>query len=146
MYQEVKTFWAAFALFVLPTLVFAEKTDINEIRLAGPFSTTKPLMTDSLDSEGKKINIDDVLIDAFVKTDIWKGKETKAEVVLPATAEPQLYMAGFTMQNTGFVKGKINVKCESKHKLFVDGNEQGGDFELVPGRHDISIKLTHFNH
>ena len=141
MYQEVKTFWAAFALFVLPTVVFAENTDINEIRLAGPFSTTKPLMTDSLDSEGKKINIDDVLIDAFVKTDIWKGKETKAEVVLPATAEPQLYMAGFTMQNTGFVKGKINVKCESKHKLFVDGNEQGGDFELVPGRHDISIKL-----
>ena len=50
-------------------------------------------------------------------------------------------MAGFTFQNTGFAKGKINVKCESRHKLFIDGNEQGGDFELVPGRHEVSIKL-----
>ncbi|MBR0543336.1 MAG: S9 family peptidase [Bacteroidaceae bacterium] len=98
-------------------------------------------MTDTLDNEGNRIDIDDVLMDAFVKKDIWKDKETKTEIVLPATAEPQLYMAGFTLQNTGFVKGKINVKCESKHKLFVDGNEQGGDFELVPGRHEISIKL-----
>ncbi|MBQ5681583.1 MAG: S9 family peptidase, partial [Bacteroidaceae bacterium] len=98
-------------------------------------------MTDTLDNEGNRIDIDNVLMDAFVKKDIWKDKETKTEIVLPATAEPQLYMAGFTLQNTGFVKGKINVKCESKHKLFVDGNEQGGDFELVPGRHEISIKL-----
>ena len=141
MYQEAKTIWAAFALFVLSTAVFAEKTDINEIRLAGPYSTTKPLMTDTLDNEGNRIDIDNVLMDAFVKKDIWKDKETKTEIVLSATAEPQLYMAGFTLQNTGFVKGKINVKCESKHKLFVDGNEQGGDFELVPGRHEISIKL-----
>lgn len=141
MYQEAKNIWAAFALFVLSTAVFAEKTDINEIRLAGPYSTTKPLMTDTLDNEGNRIDIDNVLMDAFVKKDIWKDKETKTEIVLPATAEPQLYMAGFTLQNTGFVKGKINVKCESKHKLFVDGNEQGGDVELVPGRHEISIKL-----
>ncbi|MBO4550794.1 MAG: hypothetical protein J5733_08690, partial [Bacteroidaceae bacterium] len=120
----------------------AETIDVKNIRMAGPYSTIKPLMTDSLDSEGNRIDIESTLLDAFMKTDIWKDKESKEKIVLPAANdEPQLYMAGFTFQNTSYAKGKINVKCESRHKLFIDGNEQGGDFELVPGRHEVSIKL-----
>ena len=144
MYQETKSIWAAFALFFLPQMMAATTTDVNNIRLSGPYPTIKPLMTDSLDSEGNRIDIESTLMDAFMNTDIWKNQESKEEVVLSATNdEPQLYMAGFTMQNTGFAKGKVNVKCESKHKLFIDGNEQGGDFELVPGRHEVSVKILH---
>ena len=144
MYQETKSLWAAFALFFLPQMMAATTTDVNNIRLSGPYPTIKPLMTDSLDSEGNRIDIESTLMDAFMNTDIWKNQESKEEIVLSATNdEPQLYMAGFTMQNTGFAKGKVNVKCESMHKLFIDGNEQGGDFELVPGRHEVSVKLLH---
>lgn len=50
-------------------------------------------------------------------------------------------MGTFNLQNTGFAKGKINVRCESRHKLYIDGNELNGDFELVPGRHEVGIKL-----
>ncbi len=139
MYREVKTFWAALALIALP--IMANATDVKNLRLVGPYPTNKPFMTDSLDSEGNRIDLDNVLMDAFAKTDIWKDKPSVEEVVLPPTDEPQLYMAGFTFQNTGFAKGKVNVKCESKHKLYIDGNEQGGDFELVPGRHEVSIKI-----
>ncbi|MBP5393014.1 MAG: S9 family peptidase [Bacteroidaceae bacterium] len=139
MYQEVKTLWATLALIALP--IMANATDVKNLRLVGPYPTNKPLMTDSLDSEGNRIDLDNVLIDAFTKTDMWKDKPSVEEVVLPPTDEPQLYMAGFTFQNTGFAKGKVDVKCESKHKLFIDGNEQGGNFELVPGRHDVCIKL-----
>ena len=139
MYREVKTFWAALALIALP--IMANATDVKNLRLVGPYPTNKPFMTDSLDSEGNRIDLDNVLVDAFAKTDIWKDKPSVEEVVLPPTDEPQLYMAGFTFQNTGFAKGKVNVKCESKHKLYIDGNEQGGDFELVPGRHEVSIKI-----
>ena len=139
MYREVKTLWAALALIALP--IMANATDVKNLRLVGPYPTNKPFMTDSLDSEGNRIDLDNVLMDAFAKTDIWKDKPSVEEVVLPPTDEPQLYMAGFTFQNTGFAKGKVNVKCESKHKLYIDGNEQGGDFELVPGRHEVSIKI-----
>ena len=144
MYQEVKSLCLGIALLSTPVLSAASLPtgeDLKSLRLAGPFPTTKPLMTDTLDNEGNRIDVENVLLDAFMKTDIWKDKEPKEEQILPSCDEPQLYLAGFTLQNTGFAKGKINVKCESKHKLFIDGNEQGGDFELVPGRHEISIKL-----
>ena len=137
MYQEAKTFWAALALFSLPLMASAETKDVTNIRLIGPYSITKPLMTDSLDSEGKQIDLDEVFMDSPVPTSI-KGENT----TLPFSINNEgFYFAGFSIQNTGFAKGKVNVKCESKHKLYIDGNELGGDFELVPGRHEVSVKI-----
>jgi len=121
---------------------------VTSIRLAGPYNIAKPLMTDTLDTEGKRIDLDEVYMDGSAPFLLPQGGETAAvktplPFVLPIEGESEgvLYMAGFTLQNTGFAKGKVNVKCESKHKLFIDGNEQNGDFELVPGRHEVSIKL-----
>lgn len=137
MYQEAKTFWAALALFSLPLMASAETKDVTNIRLIGPYSITKPLMTDSLDSEGKQIDLDEVFMDSPVPTSI-KGENT----TLPFSINNEgFYFAGFSIQNTGFAKGKVNVKCESKHKLYIDGNELGGNFELVPGRHEVSVKI-----
>ena len=147
-----------FSLFFLPALMAAETIDVNKIRLVGPYPMTKPFMTDTLDSEGNRIDLDeDFLIHNSSQSSgaggtqftIHNSKGTGREVkgdegfVLSVEADggKALYVAGFTMQNTVFAKGKVNVKCESKHKLFIDGNEQGGDFELVPGRHEVSIKL-----
>jgi dipeptidyl aminopeptidase/acylaminoacyl peptidase len=126
-------------------MMAAENIDVNSIRLAGPYPTVKPFMTDTLDAEGNRIDLDDVYINAFTDPLQTSPSMEKLPFVLPLEGESEgaIYLAAFTLQNTGFAKGKINVKCESKHKLFVDGNEQGGDFELVPGRHDISIKLLH---
>ena len=124
-------------LIALPLNLLAETKDVTDIRLAGPYSITKPFMTDSLDSEGKQIDLDEVFMNSPVPTSI-KGEETS----LPFSINDEgFYFAGFSIQNTGFAKGKVDVKCESKHKLFIDGNEQGGDFELVPGRHEVSVKI-----
>ena len=124
-------------LIALPLNLMAETKDVTNIHLIGPYSITKPFMTDSLDSEGKQIDLDEVFMDSPVPTSI-KGEETS----LPFSINDEgFYFAGFSIQNTGFAKGKVNVKCESKHKLYIDGNEQGGDFELVPGRHEVCIKL-----
>lgn len=134
------------SLIALPALMAAENIDVNKIRLAGPYPMTKPFMTDSLDSEGKKIDLDEVFIGGNeFNIQNSKFKESSSEGGFALSAEQEggsaLYIAGFSFQNTGFAKGKVNVKCESRHKLFIDGNEQGGDFELVPGRHEVSIKL-----
>ena len=124
-------------LIALPLNLMAETKDVTNIHLIGPYSITKPFMTDSLDSEGKQIDLDEVFMDSPVPTSI-KGEETS----LPFSINDEgFYFAGFSIQNTGFAKGKVNVKCESKHKLYIDGNELGGDFELVPGRHEVCIKL-----
>ena len=137
-------------LFALPALMAAEEIDVTSIRLVGPYNIAKPLMTDTLDSEGNRIDLDEVMMDGAAPLLLPRGGENAAaKTSLPLILSPSgeqeggraLYIAGFTMQNTGFAKGKINVKCESKHKLFIDSNEQNGDFELVPGRHEVSIKL-----
>lgn len=134
----MKLFLQLTACFIaLPLNLLAETKDVTNIHLIGPYSITKPFMTDSLDSEGKQIDLDEVFMDSPVPTSI-KGEETS----LPFSINDEgFYFAGFSIQNTGFAKGKVNVKCESKHKLYIDGNEQGGDFELVPGRHEVCIKL-----
>ena len=135
------------SLFFLPVMMAAENIDVNSIRLAGPYPTIKPFMTDTLDAEGNRIDLNEVYMNAFTDPLQTSTSMERLPFVLPFEGESggRLYLAAFTLQNTGFAKGKINVKCESKYKLFVDGNEQGGDFELVPGRHDISIKLLFKN-
>lgn len=134
----MKLFLQLTACFIaLPLNLMAKTKDVTNIHLIGPYSITKPFMTDSLDSEGKQIDLDEVFMDSPVPTSI-KGEETS----LPFSINDEgFYFAGFSIQNTGFAKGKVNVKCESKHKLYIDGNELGGDFELVPGRHEVSVKI-----
>ena len=133
-------------LLLLPLTAFAESTDITGIRLAGPYPVTMPFMTDSLDSEGNKIDLDEAFMELHIEgARNWGRLYSPAPCPLPLAPEkllaPQLYLASFSLQNTGFAKGKVNVKCESRHKLYIDGNEQGGDFELVPGRHEVCIKI-----
>ena len=135
-----------FSLLFLPSLLAAETIDVTSIRLAGPYHINKPLMTDTLDNEGNRIDLDEVYMDSPLPAPPL-GDCLTSPLSIPLSTPPKgemegaLYFASFTMQNTGFAKGKVNVKCESKHKLFIDGNEQGGDFELVPGRHEVGIKL-----
>ena len=138
------------SLFFLPAMMSAETIDVASIRLAGPYSISKPLMTDTLDNEGKRIDIDEVIMDAYMdgarSMGQGAGEHTmlqQSSYPLPTASCPQIYFASFDIQNTGFAKGKVNVTCEGRHKLFIDGNEQGGDFELVPGRHEVGIKILH---
>ena len=137
-----------FSLLFLPNMLAAENIDINKIRLAGPYPMTKPFITDTLDNEGNKIDLDEVYMDGGqfkIQNSKFKDASPEGGFILSPSGELEggraVYFASFTMQNTCFAKGKVNVKCESRHKLFIDGNEQGGDFELVPGRHEVSIKL-----
>ena len=137
------------SLIALPMMVAAETIDVTNIRLAGPYPMANPFMTDSLDAEGKKIDLDELYMETTPLQLPQRGENTPLQtsptggfVLSPSgKAEGGCYLAAFTIQNTGFAKGKVNVKCESKNKLYIDGNEQGPDFELVPGRHEVSIKL-----
>lgn len=132
-------------LIALPMMVAADTLDVKNIRLLGPYTMSKPLMTDTLDTEGGRIDLDNVYMDSSLPLPLSGEKGVACSLPLPLESEAEgcgdIYIASFVIQNTCFAKGKIDVKCDSRHKLFVDGNEQGGDFQLVPGRHDIAIKL-----
>lgn len=130
------------SMLLLSTIAGAENIDVTSLRMAGPYPVIKPVMTDSLDAEGKKINLDDLYMEFSVPNSASGQYITNTlPYILSAQAGGVLYMGTFNLQNIGFAKGKINVRCESRHKLYIDGNELNGDFELVPGRHEVGIKL-----
>ena len=148
MYQEAKKLTAL--LLAMPLILAAETIDVTTISIVGPYPTVNPLMTDTLDAEGKRINLNEVYMDESqfkIKDSKFKAAVLDGDFVLHpsknavAKGQGSIFMVGFNFQNTSFAKGKVNVKCESRHKLFIDGNEPGGDFEMVPGRHEVSIKL-----
>ena len=176
------------SLWVPAAWAAADTIEVRQVSMAGPYTVSAPLLTDSLDCEGKPISTDDLLFEASPKSST-KGKDVPLPLTFPKAstqptpqgegkASPQLspkgegvksfplgedlveasslgeesgeawgsdgnalYLMNFTMQNTGFAKGKVNVKCQSKHKLYIDGDEGNGEFELLPGRHEVSIKL-----
>ena len=47
-----------FILLFLPAMLEAENIDVTSLRIAGPYLAIKPFMTDSLDSEGNRIDLD----------------------------------------------------------------------------------------
>ena len=53
------------SLILLPMMMAAENIDVTSIRLAGPYPTTKPFMTDTLDTEGKRIDMDEVYLESL---------------------------------------------------------------------------------
>ena len=129
-------------LCLLPTLMAAASIDVTSVRLGGPYPIVKPFMTDSLDTEGNRIDLDEVYISGALSPTLTAADSRQTPFIIGGESDGEaLYLATFTLQNTCFAKGKIDVKCQSRNKLFIDGGEQGSDFELVPGRHEVSIRL-----
>lgn len=115
--------------------------DVEQLRINGPFCITAPLMTDTLDAERNKIDIDQAMMKTAISPALWEKGTISNDGVLNSNASQCLHIAGFNLQTTGFAKCKINITCKSRNTLYVDGNESGADVSLVPGRHSIAIKL-----
>ena len=63
------------SLLFLPALMAAENIDVTNLYMIGPYPTPKPFMTDTLDAEGKKIDLDEVYLESL--TPILSEREGK---------------------------------------------------------------------
>ncbi len=128
-------------LFLAAHTVVAAAVDVDKVLVAGPYPITTPVMTDSLDAECAKLNAEDVFFDTPLPLSLWKEKGVSTDSILAAPEVTSLYVAGFYIENTGYAKCKVNVRCSSKNTLYIDGVKQEGEVSLVPGRHAVSLKL-----
>ena len=118
----------------------AEETRVMRLRMTQPYGTERPFMTDTADVNGKAWDLGKTLMDNSVSPLAWRtGVETE-DSVLAAPATDVVRLAGFTVQNESFAKLKVKVEGLKDFQIYVDG-QQGGEQNLVPGRHDVVVKI-----
>ena len=136
----IKTIVSTTLLMVATLAATAQqKTEVGAFRLAGPFAVSQPFATDSVDVQGKKFDERSLLGGlslAQQPTTTWKSgrlpslKDTKSVGVL-----------SFYINNSSYLKGKIEVRGPKNYKLFVDGVESGADLKLAPEHHTVALRF-----
>ena len=135
------------ASFLLCSLAQAKEIKVLQYRHAGPFSVSRPVLTDSLNVNGKAFGTEMLL-----KTVVSKDKiEEKSSIVstndgkYPITA-PQdgyaLHYYTFYLNSTRYTKGSLSVKASGNFQVFVDGEKVNAESELTlePKRYEVQVK------
>jgi dipeptidyl aminopeptidase/acylaminoacyl peptidase len=114
------------------------KTDITQFNLSGPYAVTTPVAFDTVDVQGKKFD-DKTLISSIALTSRATGKFDG--LVLPSLEDSRsVGSLTFYVNNSDFLKGKIEVKGPKNYKLFIDDAEASPDLKLAPEHHTFTIK------
>ena len=142
-----KTTWTTLAIALLATgPVGAQaqekseqvKTVINTFNQSGPFAVSKPFAIDTVDVQGNKFDDNALMTGISLQA---PATQTFSGAVLPSLSDSRsVGMLTFYVNNSDYLKGKINVKGPKNHKLFIDGKEAGGELKLAPEHHTFCIK------
>ena len=114
------------------------KTPVTEFNLAGPYAVSAPFAIDTVDVQGKKFDPVSQL-GSIALTSHFTGKFSGQ--VLPSLPDSKsVGLLSFYVNNSDFIKGKIEVKGPKHSKLFIDGVEAGGELKLAPEHHTFTIQ------
>ena len=118
----------------------AESTKVTRLRVTQPYTTNRPFMTDTTDVNNKAWDLKQDLMSNSVSPLAWRqGVETE-DSVLAAPDNDAIRLAGFTVENRNFAKVSVKVAGAKECQVYVDGT-MGTDQNLVPGRHDVVLKI-----
>ena len=129
------------ATFVaLAAAIQAEEIPVRSYRLSQPFASVRPFVTDTADVNGKAWNFDQTLMDNSVSPLAWRTGIETTDSVLPAPASAAVRLVGFQVQNQNFAKVNVKVNGPKNYQVYIDG-KLGPEQNLVPGRHDVVLKV-----
>ena len=115
-----------------------QKTTVTTFRQAGPFAVTTPFATDTVNVQGKKFDEKSVLSALPVQAE---PTATFTGSVLPSLSNSKsVGVLTFYVNNSSYVKGKVEVKGPKNYRLFIDGVEAGGELKLAPEHHTFAIR------
>ena len=114
------------------------KTEIREFNHAGPFAVTAPLALDTIDMQGKKFE-EKSWLSSVSLTSPANGRFS-GEVLPSLPDSKSVGLLTFFVNNSDFVKGKIEVKGPKNYQLFLDGQEATPELKLAPEHHTFAIK------
>ena len=115
------------------------KTDVKEFNLAGPFAVSAPLSVDTVNVKGEKFDAKSLLGSLALTAE---PTTTFSGCVLPSLKDSKsVGILSFYVNNSDYLKGKIEVKGPKNYKLFIDGQEAGADLKLAPEHHTFAIRF-----
>ena len=128
-------------LLVLPMMLMAQQTTpIREFNLCGPYAVSAPFASDTVDVNGRKFDEQSLLNAVGLKEDA--PATVYKEVLVPSLSDQKsVGVLSFYVNNTDYLKGRLEVKGLKHYKVFVDGVEAGGELKLAPEHHTVSIKF-----
>ena len=133
-----KVLFVLFAANCALSSIAQVKTAVTEFNIAGPYAVAAPFGVDTVDVKGKKFDPNS-LMSAIALTSQPTGKFSDA--VLPSLADSKsVGLLSFYLNNSSYLKGKIEVKGPKHSKLFIDGVEAGGELKLAPEHHTFTIQ------
>ena len=135
----MKNFISTMVLMVVTLHTSAQiKTTVSEFRQAGPFAVTTPFSTDTVNVQGKKFDEKSVLSALPVQIE---STANFTGCVLPSLSDSKsVGVLTFYVNNSSYIKGKIEVKGPKNYRLFIDGTEAGGELKLSPEHHTFAIR------
>ena len=115
-----------------------QKSEVTTFNQAGPFAVAAPQVADSVDVQGRKFDnlslLSAVPLQTAPTTTFTGGR-------LPSlTDSKSVGILSFYVNNSSYVKGKIEVKGPKNYKLFIDGVEAGAELKLAPEHHTFAIR------
>ena len=118
----------------------AENIDIKQFRYAGPYTVQKPFQTAPTNVQSTSFSDKD-LLNSELSLDNLSESKTLSGGTLPTSNGYALHLAGFSIDNTHFAKGKIQISGVEHYMLFIDGEIYSKEeIALEPGTHSIIIK------
>ncbi len=156
------TFITTLALTLLVAGASAQqKTEITEFNLTGPYAVSSPFALDTVDAQGKKFDPQSLLNaiqpqqtlplsegnihllpQKYILPSLQGGVGGGSAGLLPSLKDCRsVGILSFFINNSDYLKGKLEVKGPKTHKVYVDGVENSGDLALAPEHHTIDIKF-----
>ena len=127
------------SLFISFASCEALAQQIKEFNLSGPYAVSAPFALDTVDVQGKKFD-PNTLMNSISLTSQPTGRFSGQ--ILPSLPNSKsVGLLSFYVNNTDFVKGKIEVKGPKNAKLYIDGVESSGDLNLAPEHHTFTIRF-----
>ena len=115
------------------------KTEVKEFNLAGPFAVNAPLSVDTVNVKGEKFDEKSLLQSLALTT---QPTTTFSGQVLPSLKDSKsVGLLTFYLNNSDYLKGKIEVKGPKNYKVYVDYNEVSGELKLAPEHHTFAIRF-----
>lgn len=104
------------SLLTVAVVMAQHETNVSEFIVNGPYRPLRPVMTDTVDVNGKKSDF----------ADVW-CKELK-----------------FYVNNTDYTKGTLVVRGTDKYEALLDGEKlKEGKLALVPSHHELVVRYSY---
>ena len=136
------------ASLLLCSSLYAENVEVKKFIHAGPISIASPIMTDSLNVQGKKLNAEEMLKTSIPFEQALKsskiseaGNDGKFIFSTPET-DYALHLLSFYLNSDRYTKGKLEVSGNGSFQVFINGElvKAESELNLEPRRYEVVIK------